>query len=222
MFKFNPISGNFDLVNQNVKQYANLAGFPVIGNTQTLYIALDSSVLYFWDGVSYVANQLVGIKPLLFSQITTLTYGNVITENNLLSAYSIAANTPVIGTSISINISGLISRGSASSTFKFYIGGVLVASTNAINLNNGTLEGFDINLKATFRTIGATANVMAGGNAACFNDKNFIFRNNAGSITANVVNSTAAMAIRVTHQFNANNAANSVNVLAGTITLNKL
>lgn len=52
--KFNPISGNFDLVNiTGVKEYANLGAFPVIGEVDVLYIASDTGLLYWWDGLAY-------------------------------------------------------------------------------------------------------------------------------------------------------------------------
>lgn len=54
--KFNPISGNFDLVNiTGVKEYANLGAFPVAGEIDVIYIAADTNLIYRWDGVVYIA-----------------------------------------------------------------------------------------------------------------------------------------------------------------------
>jgi len=54
--KFNPVSGNFDLVNiTGVKEYANLGAFPVAGAVDIIYIAADTNLIYRWDGLGYVA-----------------------------------------------------------------------------------------------------------------------------------------------------------------------
>jgi hypothetical protein len=41
------------LTQQSVLQYPNLGSFPVTGAVNTIYIALDTDVPYYWDGVSY-------------------------------------------------------------------------------------------------------------------------------------------------------------------------
>ncbi|MBP9759694.1 hypothetical protein KBD45_08435, partial [Candidatus Dojkabacteria bacterium] len=45
-----PFSGGSS---SSIEQYANVAAFPVTGNTSTIYIALDTSLSYYWDGTDY-------------------------------------------------------------------------------------------------------------------------------------------------------------------------
>ena len=43
----------FNIVIQNIEQYANLAAFPAAGNSNILYIDEATSTAYFWDGAAY-------------------------------------------------------------------------------------------------------------------------------------------------------------------------
>ena len=43
----------FNIVVQNIEQYANLAAFPAAGNSNILYIDEATSTAYFWDGAAY-------------------------------------------------------------------------------------------------------------------------------------------------------------------------
>jgi hypothetical protein len=54
---FYPLSSNPAgyLTQQSVLEYANLAAFPPTGASNTIYIALDTGIGYFWNGTSYVA-----------------------------------------------------------------------------------------------------------------------------------------------------------------------
>ena len=42
------------LTQQSVLQYPNLASFPLVGSLNTIYIALDTDIGYYWDGFTYV------------------------------------------------------------------------------------------------------------------------------------------------------------------------
>jgi hypothetical protein len=42
------------LTQQSVLEFANLASFPATGVTNTIYIALDTDIAYYWDGLGYV------------------------------------------------------------------------------------------------------------------------------------------------------------------------
>jgi hypothetical protein len=54
------------LTQQSVLEYPNLASFPVTGAINTIYIALDTSLTYYWDGLTYVltASPVTGITGL--------------------------------------------------------------------------------------------------------------------------------------------------------------
>ena len=79
----------FNIVIQNIEQYANLAAFPAAGNSNILYIDEATSTAYFWDGAAYSSvsggaggsvdrADLVGLEQITGPIITppTLT-GNV-------------------------------------------------------------------------------------------------------------------------------------------------
>jgi hypothetical protein len=50
-----------------VEEYANLAAFPLVGAGDTIYIALDTNVLYRWNGSAYVELSPNIINSLVFS-----------------------------------------------------------------------------------------------------------------------------------------------------------
>jgi len=50
-----------------VEEYANLAAFPITGVADTIYIALDTNVIYRWDSTSYVVLSPNVIASLVFS-----------------------------------------------------------------------------------------------------------------------------------------------------------
>lgn len=49
-----------------VEEYANLAAFPLVGAADTIYIALDTNVLYRWNGSAYVELSPNIISNLVF------------------------------------------------------------------------------------------------------------------------------------------------------------
>jgi hypothetical protein len=53
---FYPLSSNPSgyLTQQSVLEFANLASFPIVGASNTIYIALNTDIAYYWDGTSYV------------------------------------------------------------------------------------------------------------------------------------------------------------------------
>ena len=50
-----------------VEEYANLAAFPITGVADTIYIALDTNVIYRWDSTAYVVLSPNIIASLVFS-----------------------------------------------------------------------------------------------------------------------------------------------------------
>jgi hypothetical protein len=50
-----------------VEEYANFAAFPLVGVADTIYIALDTNVLYRWNGSAYVELSPNIINSLVFS-----------------------------------------------------------------------------------------------------------------------------------------------------------
>jgi hypothetical protein len=53
---FYPLSSNPSgyLTQQSVLEFSDLASFPIVGASNTIYIALDTDIAYYWDGTAYV------------------------------------------------------------------------------------------------------------------------------------------------------------------------
>ena len=88
------------LTQQSVLEFANLSAFPPVGASNTIYIALDTDIAYYWDGTSYVAvtSSTSGISG--FGTINTLpkftpngsTLGNSkFTDNGTTGRYGVTA-----------------------------------------------------------------------------------------------------------------------------------
>lgn len=50
-----------------VEEYANVAAFPLVGTADTIYIALDTNVLYRWNGTAYVELSPNIVSSLVFN-----------------------------------------------------------------------------------------------------------------------------------------------------------
>jgi len=70
----NPFATIADL-GGGVEEYANIGAFPVTGETDLIYIAADTNLIYRWDGVGYVAvgGTTVGTQYLGLWNATTNT-----------------------------------------------------------------------------------------------------------------------------------------------------
>jgi hypothetical protein len=45
----------FNIVTQNIEQYADLASFPATGDSNIIYIAEDTDTAYYWDSLAYAS-----------------------------------------------------------------------------------------------------------------------------------------------------------------------
>lgn len=45
----------FNIVTQNIEQYADLASFPATGESNIIYIAEDTDTAYYWDSLAYAS-----------------------------------------------------------------------------------------------------------------------------------------------------------------------
>lgn len=72
---FNPLSGKFDTISKDILSYTGLASFPAVGQKDTLYVALDTNLIYLWDNINniYVSPNSGGAQDL--QQVTDT--GNV-------------------------------------------------------------------------------------------------------------------------------------------------
>ncbi len=50
-----------------VEEYANVAAFPLVGTADTIYIALDTNVLYRWNSTAYVELSPNIVSSLVFN-----------------------------------------------------------------------------------------------------------------------------------------------------------
>jgi|694.fasta_scaffold01045_47 hypothetical protein len=85
-----------------VEEYANLAAFPLVGVADTIYIALDTNVLYRWNGSAYVELSPNIINSLVFSDANgfdgTITLVGSIATLTITTALTLGS-VPFIGAS---------------------------------------------------------------------------------------------------------------------------
>lgn len=88
-------SGNIDIVTSDeIEEYANLAAFPGTGDTNILYVAIDTEYLYRWSGSAYV--QVGGGSAGSQTLDQVLTEGNTTGQNiNFTHNYSTGAGVHV-------------------------------------------------------------------------------------------------------------------------------
>ena len=111
-----------------VKNYANLAGFPATGSLKTIFIAEDTNKTYRWTGSAYVE-----ISASASSSWGTIT-GTLSTQTDLQTALNAKQATLVSGTNIkTINSTSLLGSGDIA------ISSGLTVGTTAIT--SGTIGG---------------------------------------------------------------------------------
>ena len=85
-----------------VEEYANLASFPLVGSADTIYIALDTNVLYRWNGTAYVELSPNIVSSLVFNDANgfdgTITLAASVATLTITTALSLGS-LPFIGAS---------------------------------------------------------------------------------------------------------------------------
>jgi hypothetical protein len=85
-----------------VEEYASLAAFPLVGATDTIYIALDTNILYRWSGSAYVELSPNIVSSLVFSDANgfdgTITLVGSVATLSITTALTLGS-LPFIGAS---------------------------------------------------------------------------------------------------------------------------
>lgn len=144
---FYPLSSNPAgyITQDNVEEYPDLASFPTTGAIGTVYIALDTDLLYVWNGTSYtltspVQTGITGLGRTNFIPIWTspTTLGSSLIRQVANIVYVNGTTAPSIG-----NTTFSIQRPSGQSQIDFSIGNPLIPQQTIMQSTNDA--GFDIN-----------------------------------------------------------------------------
>jgi hypothetical protein len=85
-----------------VEEYASLAVFPLVGAADTIYIALDTNILYRWNGTAYVELSPNIVSSLVFNDANgfdgTITLVGSVATLSITTALTLGS-LPFIGTS---------------------------------------------------------------------------------------------------------------------------
>jgi hypothetical protein len=107
-----------------VKNYANLAGFPVTGTLKTIFIAEDTNKTYRWTGSAYVE-----ISASAASASWGTITGTLSTQTDLQTALNAKQDTLVSGTNIkTINSTSLLGSGDIVISSGLTVGTTAIAS----------------------------------------------------------------------------------------------
>ena len=133
-----------------VKNYANLAGFPVTGTLKTICIAEDTNKTYRWTGSAYV--EISASQAAAWGTIT----GTLSSQTDLQTALNakVTGNTAITGatkTKVTYDSKGLVTAGAdattadiADSTNKRYVTDAnltVIGNTSGVNTGDQTLSG---------------------------------------------------------------------------------
>tara|TARA_R110000868_G_scaffold94523_5_gene260752 strand:+ start:1580 stop:3253 length:1674 start_codon:yes stop_codon:yes gene_type:complete len=149
------------LTQQSVLQYPNLASFPLVGSLNTIYIALDTDVPYYWDGVSYqvLLSSTSGITG--FGTVNTLPKfsptgselrNSRFTDDGAIGKYGSTSNYVEFITGANVFLK--LDRGQ--SKMQFYLGNPLIFQESSIYSDNTYGTALETKGYLAFRT-GATA-----------------------------------------------------------------
>jgi hypothetical protein len=146
-----------------VKNYANLAGFPATGSLKTIYIAEDTNKTYRWTGSAYVeisaSGSVSGFVPY------TGATGNVDLGTHTLSAKNLIVNHPSgSGDAVSITKGG---AGEALTVVKTSGSGNAMSVTGTLGVNGTTLISSGLGAVAT------TAISVTGSSSTLFSVRGF-------------------------------------------------
>lgn len=116
----------------DVEEYANLAGFPVTGETGKIYVAIDTGRIYRWTGSVYV--------EISTSNAGTVTSVSVTSANGFAGSVATATTTPAI--TISTSITGVL-KGNGTAISAAVAGTDYVAPAGLANYVQGPASATD-------------------------------------------------------------------------------
>ncbi len=160
---------------------------------------------------AFISGAVLPISTTLFTQTSTASVGNIITEATIVGTgigeTTFPATFFTIGKTIRLIAAGTLSHGAGNLTFRFKVGGTTFATNVAANPNNSTNGVFLLEIFMTCRTTGTTGTVFTQGIFRSIEgNTNFSLANTA----TNTINTTITNIIDLTYQASASNAANSI------------
>ncbi len=116
----------FNIITQNIEQYADLASFPATGESNILYIAEDTDTAYYWDSLAYASvtgagggGSFTGLMTLDDSgHIGPISTGSDI--DNLVHANLETGNYLLINPSSDIEITGILAPAAGINQMLFF------------------------------------------------------------------------------------------------------
>lgn len=142
----------------DVLEYANLAGFPVTGETAKIYVALDSNKVYRWSGSAYVEiMSSPGSTDVVTEGSTNLYFKESRVRNTVLSGISLLTNATVTAADSVLSAFGKIQKqitdhlanvSNPHSVTKAQVGLGNVDDTSDANKPVSTAQQSALNLKA--------------------------------------------------------------------------
>lgn len=151
-------------------------------------------------------------ESLLFSQTSTVTVANTLTETSLVGtgtgSVTLPANLLIPGRNLRIWVWGFhSSTANPTITIRVKIGGVTIGTASGSS-GNGTNNSFVVNFLLTCRTVGATGTIISQGQYAELHTGGLVA--NLPSTTTTTVNTTGTLLLDVTSQWGTANAGNTM------------
>lgn len=148
---------------KDVREFANLAAFPVSGTAATVYIAADTGLMYRWDGAAYAP---VGLQPIADQTLLGNVSGSTATPVALTKAQAKAfvQPSPQLYKDDAPAIANVIGAGTKTRAYVWGSGNYIGNAANSVTdcaILSGT--GNSINSSLTSTTGPGIENVIAGG-----------------------------------------------------------
>lgn len=189
----------------DVLEYANLAAFPVSGETSKIYVALDTNRIYRWSGSAYIE-----ISPTVGTTWGGIS-GTLSNQTDLQTALNNKQNT--------LNGTGYVKM---SSTTLTYVG--LIPNADLVN-SSVTIQGVSVGLGSSMNVINGTGFVRASGTTISYlSGTSSQFVKADGSLDSTTYTSNTGTVTSVTVATGSTgtdiNVSGSSVTTSGTITLN--
>jgi hypothetical protein len=114
-----------------ILEFANLAAFPVTGETNFLYLALDTNRLYRWSGSTYSAI-VAGNVDTVFGRS-----GSIVAANGDYNSAQITNSSSVAGATVTAALNTLLSAIAG-------LGTMSTQNASAVAITGGTISGIDL------------------------------------------------------------------------------
>lgn len=180
---------------------------------------LNGDIWHEGSKLAWYVNDLLHYQVAnIYSQITTVTIANTVTETTILNpGQTLPEDYLTVGKTINIKACGFISTtGTPTIDVRFKLGAVTVANTGALSPNSALSNNyFEINLTLTCRTTGAGGTIFSQGvvkwkdTAGASNNYDAIELVNTAT---DAIDTTIANVIDLTFQWGTASASNTISI----------